>query len=273
MRDLGTFVATGLRPHLTGTIRVTGTAGPDAADSELAVDGLSVEGSVTVLPGDLASLVVAHTTVLTDRAATIQDGGWITASGNPHLTVRLVRSICTGVRVPLAAGLGVTDSIVHADGHADGHVDGHGHVVALDAGAAHVEIEAGTVLGRTTARSLAASSSILRGLVEVTHRQQGCVRFSYLPLASRAPRRYRCHPVDEVAARSVAPRFTSLRPADPGFGQLARDCPTELVTGADDEGELGAYHFLQQHRRVANLLSQLDQYLRFGLEAGVFFAT
>jgi len=99
------------------------------------------------------------------------------------------------------------------------------------------------------------------------------VRFSYLPLESHAPRRYRCHPVDEVTARSLAPRFTSVRLGDPGFGQLARDCPIEFVTGADDEGELGAYHFLQQHRRLANLASQLDHYLRFGLEAGVFFAT
>ncbi|MGH2475881.1 MAG: phage tail protein [Candidatus Limnocylindrales bacterium] len=265
VRDPGTFVANGLRPHLNGAVQVTGAPGSDRANSELVVDGLSVEGCLTVRPGNLASLVVANTTVLTDRAATLVDGGWITASGNRHLTVRLLRSVCTGVRLADAPGLGLTDSIVHAGGDIG--------VTALAASAAQVEIEACTVLGRTVARSLAASNAILRGLVEVGHRQQGCVRFSYLPLESRAPRRYRCHPVDEVAARSVAPRFTSVRPADPGFGQLARDCPAELVTGAEDEGELGAYHFLQQHRRVANLLSQLDHYLRFGLEAGVFFAT
>ena len=83
-------------------------------------------------------------------------------------------------------------------------------------------------------------------------------------------------PRTEITAawvRSVAPSFTSMRPADPGFGQLAPDCPAELVTGADDEGEMGAYHFLQQQLRLANLTSQLDHYLRFGLEAGVFFAT
>jgi hypothetical protein len=71
----------------------------------------------------------------------------------------------------------------------------------------------------------------------------------------------------------VAPRFTSLDPAHPGFGQLAADCPGEVTGGADDEGEMGAFHFLQQNRRMANLASQLDAYLRFGLEAGVFFAT
>jgi hypothetical protein len=265
VRDIGTFVADQLRPHLTGTIQVTGTTGLAGADSELVLDGLSVEGCVTVAPGELASLVVANTTVLTDRAATLADGGWITASGNRHLTVRLLRSVCAGARLADVAGAGLRDSILHADDRIG--------VAALDAPAAHVELEACTVLGRTVARSLAASNAILRGLVEVSDRQQGCVRFSYLPVESRVARRYQCHPVDEAAARSVAPRFTSTRPADPGFGQLAPDCPSELVSGADDEGEMGAYHFLQQHRRVANLRSQLDQYLRFGLEAGVFFAT
>jgi hypothetical protein len=47
----------------------------------------------------------------------------------------------------------------------------------------------------------------------------------------------------------------------------------EISEGADDQGEMGAYGFLQQHRRRANLTSQLDTYLRFGLEAGLFLVT
>ncbi|HEU4421770.1 MAG TPA: phage tail protein [Pilimelia sp.] len=265
VRDTGTFVATGLRPHLVGSIAVEGQPGAAAADSAFVLDGLSVEGSVAALPGDLAGLVLANCTVLTDRDATLADGGLVVATDNPHLTVRMLRSICTQVLLSGVPGLGITDCVVHVDGDVD--------AVAVAAEDAHVEIEACTLLGRTLARSLAASNAILRGVVAVTRRQQGCVRFSFLPLESRAPRRHRCHPVDETAARSVAPRFTSIRPADPGFGQLASGCPVEILTGADDEGEMGAFHFLQQHRRLANLASQLDQYLRFGLEAGVFLAT
>ena len=103
--------------------------------------------------------------------------------------------------------------------------------------------------------------------------QDGCVRFSYLAPGSRTPRRYQCQPADPAVADTVAPRFTSDQPASPGFGQLAPSCPAEITTGADDEGEMGAYHFLQQSLRLANLTSQLTAYLRFGLEAGVFFAT
>jgi hypothetical protein len=41
------------------------------------------------------------------------------------------------------------------------------------------------------------------------------------------------------------------------------------VNGADDEGEMGAWHFLQAPQRLRNLQLALDEYLRFGLEAGI----
>ncbi len=257
--ESGTVAASGLRPHLVGSIEVTGAGGTDGPASELLLDGFSVEGGLTVRAGDLGSLVVSSCTLF---GSTV-DGCTVAARNNPRLTVRLLRSVCTAVRLADAAGLGLTDSIVHAGGDR--------RAVAVQAPSAHVEIDACTILGRTAARSLAASNAILRGLVEVERRQQGCVRFSFLPLESRSPRRHRCQPTDE--APTIAPAFTSVRPADPGFGQLAAGCPVEISTGADDEGEMGAYGFLQQHRRVANLASQLDTYLRFGLEAGLFFVT
>jgi len=97
------------------------------------------------------------------------------------------------------------------------------------------------------------------------------VRFSYLPFTSRTPRRYLCQPASEDSR--VEPVFTADEPVDPAFAQLAPTCPREIARGADDEGEMGAYHYLQQPQRLANLTAQLDRYLRFGLEAGLFFAT
>lgn len=255
-------VAAGLRPHLRGTVAITATgAGPGQAGA-VVIDGFSVDGAVTVRPGDLGGLVVANCTVLDCSAGA---GGLVSAAGNPALTVRLLRSVCTTVRLAGGAGLGLADSIVHAGDDRE--------APAVDAADAHVEIEACTVLGRTTARSLAASDTILRGLVTVERRQRGCVRFSFLPWASRAPRRYRCAPADDASAATLEPTFTSVDPADPAFGQLAADCPRAITEGADDEGEMGAFGFLGQHRRVVNLTSQLDTYLRFGLEAGLIFVT
>ena len=36
---------------------------------------------------------------------------------------------------------------------------------------------------------------------------------------------------------------------------------------------MGAFSFLKQPQRTANLQSNLEEYLRFGLEAGIFFVT
>jgi hypothetical protein len=36
---------------------------------------------------------------------------------------------------------------------------------------------------------------------------------------------------------------------------------------------MGAYHQLYEPQRIANLQARLDEYLRFGLEAGIFLAS
>ena len=43
--------------------------------------------------------------------------------------------------------------------------------------------------------------------------------------------------------------------------------------GADDEGEMGVFHDLYQPQREANLRVRLEEYLRFGLEAGIFYTS
>ncbi|HMR67355.1 MAG TPA: hypothetical protein PKE64_25360, partial [Anaerolineae bacterium] len=59
----------------------------------------------------------------------------------------------------------------------------------------------------------------------------------------------------------------------PAYGQLSLTCPLEIKTGAEDGLEMGAFSFLKQPQREANLRANLDEYLRFGLEAGIFYAT
>jgi hypothetical protein len=131
-------------------------------------------------------------------------------------------------------------------------------------------------------------------------RQTGCVRFSWLPLEARVPRRYRCQPDLEIAERiqaalaksatntisdaerqaikasvvaSVVPAFTSLLYTDPGYCQLRLSVPEQIRAGADDEAEMGAFHDLFQPQRESNIRARLREYLRFGLEAGVFYET
>ncbi|MCY7358151.1 MAG: hypothetical protein LH609_11960, partial [Rudanella sp.] len=102
-------------------------------------------------------------------------------------------------------------------------------------------------------------------------RQEGCVRFSYVPPGSRVPAPYRCQPQTAADAARVRPVFTSLEYGDAGYGQLSTRCAPEIGQGADDGTEMGVFHNLYQPQREANLRIRLDEYLRFGLEAGIFF--
>jgi hypothetical protein len=248
-RLTGRVTPTAVRPHLKGAIDVVGTAPPNSpAPGRLVLNGLVFEGSVRVLPGNLAELEVAHCT-LPPQAATFA------CQGNAGLALTFTRLICGDLKPGAGArSLRLVESIV------DGDVD-----------APALTIDGCTVLGETKARTIEASNAIFVGRVQVERRQSGCVRFSFLPLDSEAPRRFQCQPTSEPGAAAVVPQFTSRTFGDPGYATLAAGCPSEIATGADDQGEMGAWHFLQSPQRVRNLRLALDEYLRFGLEAGVFF--
>ncbi len=102
--------------------------------------------------------------------------------------------------------------------------------------------------------------------------QQGCVRFSYVPPGSKVPRRFQCHPSDSDSG-VVRPAFTSLRFGNPGYCQLAVQSGPEILEGADDQAAMGAFHDLFEPQREANLRGSLQEYLRFGLQAGIFYSS
>jgi hypothetical protein len=128
------------------------------------------------------------------------------------------------------------------------------------------------VIGETHAVRLHASNTILLGRTEILRRQEGCVRFSYVAPGSVVPRRHRCQPGEGAEAANV-PSFTSLRYGVPGYTQLGSRVPRAIARGAEDESEMGAWHFLYAAQRVSDLATRLDEYLRVGLEAGVFNET
>jgi len=132
-----------------------------------------------------------------------------------------------------------------------------------------------TIIGRVSVdvMELASNCIFLSESVYVRRRQEGCVRFSWLPASGRTqtPRRYRCPHADDGENSDLRPQFTSLRYGDPAYGQLSRRCSAAIREGADDGAEMGAFHDLFQPQREAHLRARLTEYLRFGLEAGVFY--
>lgn len=158
----------------------------------------------------------------------------------------------------------------------------------------NVEIRTSTLFEAVTARELDGSESLFVGPVSVRVVQSGCLRYCYAPHDSRTPRRFRCQPdralaaaraaahdagrsftdADAAAVRArVRPAFTSTTPGHPAYGQLTRSTDVGIRAGAEDGGEMGAFHLLEQPHRESNLRAALERHLRFGLEAGLFFMT
>lgn len=71
----------------------------------------------------------------------------------------------------------------------------------------------------------------------------------------------------------MRPAFTSTRHGQSAYAQLSLTCPEEIRAGAEYGSEMGVFSSLKQPQREANLRAALDEYLRFGLEAGIFYVT
>lgn len=270
-RQVGRVARTGLQPVLIGEVAVAGLApGTSDAPGALVLDGLLIAGQLTVLaagPANLGRLLLSHCSLL--PAA----GGITVNSKNQNLAVSLVRSISGPVTAPdTVPALTLTDSIV----------DGAGGP-AIAAPGANLECSAATVLGSTTAKTLSASDTLFTGAVATTRTQTGCVRFSFVPPGSVTPRRHRCQPdlllADAAPAQHLAiaarlaPSFGATTFGDPAYCQLSDLAAAEIAAGAEDGGEMGAFHFLMQPQRLANLRSGIEEYLRLGLSAGPIFVT
>jgi hypothetical protein len=143
---------------------------------------------------------------------------------------------------------------------------------------AQLSINTSTVIGAINAETLDISDSIVLADTPASwpapvwshRRQQDCIRFSWLPPTSRVGRRYQCQPDGSPPA---TPILTSTRFGDPGYCQLDVTTPGAILTGADNQSEMGVTHQLYVPQRGANLLIRLAEYLRFGLEAGYIYAS
>ena len=137
-------------------------------------------------------------------------------------------------------------------------------------------MQTSTIAGATRARTLSAGNSIFTGVVDGAAPADR-LRPLLLPAARLRGRTPLPLPPGRRGGgrRASQPAFTSLdlRRAPSAYGQLADTCPPEIARGAEDEGEMGAFNFLKNPQRLTNLTTRMDEYLRFGLEAGVVFVT
>jgi hypothetical protein len=275
--------ANGRRPTvvLTGESTLSG-----GANSEVALNGLLLTGHRLRVPAaggnELRRLRVQHCTLVPGWSLN-EDGGPVEPAETSlaidiaQVSVTIERTILGALRAHEGTECRLRDSILDAcslSGVAYAAPDG------VTAGGA-LTLDSCTVIGKVQALTFPmVSNSILLSELEpastwvapvvVARRQQGCVRFSYVPPDARVPRRFRCVPGDDTSTSAI-PQFTSLRYGHHAYGQLAPAAGPAIRTGASDEGEMGAFHYLHHPQRETNLRIRLEEYLRVGLEAGIFY--
>jgi len=285
-----------MRPTLVGNLEVTG--GSDAA--RLVISGLVIAGRIYIT-GSLAELKIVDCTLVPGRWPAADDGAVFLSQ--PSI---MADASCKKLRIensitgPLwlheeLADLVVRDSIIASSSPM--MEEGFRRAITGREEAKNgprTTIERSTIFGSVYVKELAlASEVIFNHPVSAQRRQSGCIRFSYIPdEGSLTPRRYHCQPdlalanlarekgiesLDEgekaLVLSVVRPAFTSTRYGDPGYAQLSPYCAPEIRTGGTDGSEMGAFSYLMQPQRESNLRAALNEYLRAGLEAGIFYVT
>jgi hypothetical protein len=258
-----------------------------ATDAEVTLNGLLLTGAAVRIPASAGRgrVRLRHCTLVPGIALNLDGTPSQPASpslivDSDQITVEIDHCIVGGIRADQDAIVHIVSSIVDATdatqiAYAAPNSSGPG---------GELQIEASTIIGKVHARILRlVSNSILAARladsdtwahpVQAERRQDGCVRFSFVPPGSVTPRRHRCQPATSADVVRVQPQFTTERYGQPAYCQLSGRCPIEIRTGADDESEMGVFHDVFAPQRQTNLEVRLEEYLRFGLEAGIFYAS
>jgi hypothetical protein len=274
-RPLGRLEPDNRRPHLLGDLSVVGSSPAGSLNpGELLINGFLIEGALKVLVGGLGRLRLMHSTLVPGKGGLAVNPSITPDQQNLQLIPTIKRSICGAITLPESVShLEIIDSIID-----------NGSATAITAPGADCQVQASTIFGGTSVQGLHASESLFTNTVTVSRRQGGCVRFCCLTADSKTPRQYRCQPslaleniTDPAQQAAIAgrlkPSFVSVAYGDPTYAQLGAACASEIRTGAEDGSEMGVFSHLKQPQREANLRTALDEYLRFGLEAGSLFAS
>ncbi len=276
--------ANGHRP----LVRVTGGGGTGVPEwvihggegARIVIDGLAVAG-VLRITGEPAAVILRHCTLVPGIERTLanepaQPEAPSLVIEPENVTVTIDRCIAGPVQAANDCVVVVRHSILDATDETRPAF--YGTYTPLDGttepGGA-LDMQNCTVIGRVHTQRFTEATNVIfasRAPVDAAvlpvrseRTQDGCMRFSAVPAGSRTPRRYRC--------TEMMPRFTSLHFGASGYAQLSVECPEAIRAGAEDESEMGVFHDLYIPQRESDLRTRLEEYLRYGMEAGIFYAS
>ena len=281
--ELVVAAANPARPLIAASGEITLAIG---ARGRLVLDGLVISGGALHLAAfadnEVREIALRDCTLVPGLAlnpdgSAISPGAPSLIIDHPMARVTLERCILGPIICVADAQVTLTDCIVDA-----GAENAVAFADAAGGPGAALTVTQSTLIGKVHTReiTLASNSIFFAALaagdtwaapVIAERRQDGCMRFSFVPSGSVTPRRFHCIP--DGTHPTALPHFTSLRYGDAAYGQLRQITDASIRNGADDGSEMGVLHDLFQPQRETNLGIRLDEYLRFGLHAGIFYAS
>src|SRR5262249_31447060 len=177
-----------------------------AAGATLAIDGLWIDGAPIAVTaasagGATANLVLRHVTLVPRTGAYA-----LTTNAASAGALAIDASWSVLGKVDTSFGVdGFVSTLSISDAIVDDAVEDSDAAPAEALRAQALSFARATVLGATHARTLEATDAIFQRIVTVERTQEGCVRFSWLPLASKVPRTFRCQPALALAAPGADP--------------------------------------------------------------------
>jgi len=290
---------------LGGEISITGASSNGVAESAFDMNGLLIAyapasgattpSSLVHVPAAnaLASLSITHCTIVPGWALQSNDEPQTTYAGLPSVliepsgvAVQINQSILGPLWLNGQSTASLTDSIQDAtDPTMVACVAGIDSTTKRPIPSGALTMQGCTVIGKVyasllslvsdcifwaelTEADVSATPPLWNASLWAARQQQGCVRFSFVPAGAILPRNYECV---EQAPGGPAPMFYSLRYGHPAYAKLLPTTDPAIRQGADDAGEMGAFHFLLAPLRDADLRIRLQEYMPVGLEFGIFY--
>jgi hypothetical protein len=272
------------------------------ASSTLVINGLVIAADRAMQPGSPSPQALLHLPKLRpDNSAnslsqlslthcTLVPGWSLDEHGNPNYPaapalvaepagtqLAISRSIVGSIRCT------EFNTVIAADSIIDAADPTNVAYAALDdtSGGGALTLTGCTVVGKVHALVLTlVSNSIIWGALAdadkapwtsalvAARKQEGCVRFSFIPYEAVIPRHFKC------VSRGLAmpqPYFFSLRYGLPGYVKLLPSTDDTIRRGADDGGEMGAFHFLLAPLRESDVRIRLQEYMPVNLEFGLIY--
>ena len=251
------------RPYLQIDGDWTFTALPNV-DAELILDGLWIGCTATkqfniVLDGKYSKVIFRNCTLDPGGDKNINGDAinavWLTVKGT--IDMLCIENCITGpVSILLGTGevehLDICDSIIQS-------TDTTVPAIKMDRG--KTSVCRTTIFGDVFVDHLEASDVIVTGICTVSDTQHGCFRFSAAPKASQLPRPYE----SLLFSGDSRSWFNSRRFGDYSYAQLSDLAPEKLLSGGDEEFEMGAFSKLLNPFKIHDLEVKVEEYMPFGL--------